>query len=318
MAAKKEMRFMALYKSILDLVGNTPLVELSHFSEANELNATILAKLEYFNPAGSVKDRIAKAIIEDAEKTGKLKPGSVIIEPTSGNTGIGLAAIAAAKKYRVIITMPDSMSVERRNLMKAYGAELVLTPGKEGMKGAISKAEELHKEMPNSIIAGQFTNPVNPATHLATTGPEIWRDTEGKVDIFVAGAGTGGTISGVGEYLKSKNPNVKIVAVEPSDSAVLSGGKPGPHPLQGIGAGFVPDTLNTEIYDEIITVTGDDAYNTGRALARTEGLLTGVSSGAALWAAAELAKRSENNGKTIVVLLPDTGARYLSTPMYSE
>lgn len=312
------MRFMALYKSILDLVGNTPLVELSHFSEANELNATILAKLEYFNPAGSVKDRIAKAIIEDAEKTGKLKPGSVIIEPTSGNTGIGLAAIAAAKKYRVIITMPDSMSVERRNLMKAYDAELVLTPGKEGMKGAISKAEELHKEMPNSIIAGQFTNPVNPATHLATTGPEIWRDTEGKVDIFVAGAGTGGTISGVGEYLKSKNPNVKIVAVEPSDSAVLSGGKPGPHPLQGIGAGFVPDTLNTEIYDEIITVTGDDAYNTGRALARTEGLLTGVSSGAALWAAAELAKRSENNGKTIVVLLPDTGARYLSTPMYSE
>lgn len=312
------MRFMALYKSILDLVGNTPLVELSHFSEANELNATILAKLEYFNPAGSVKDRIAKAIIEDAEKTGKLKPGSVIIEPTSGNTGIGLAAIAAAKKYRVIITMPDSMSVERRNLMKAYGAELVLTPGKEGMKGAISKAEELHKEMPNSIIAGQFTNPVNPATHLATTGPEIWRDTEGKVDIFVAGAGTGGTISGVGQYLKSKNPNVKIVAVEPSDSAVLSGGKPGPHPLQGIGAGFVPDTLNTEIYDEIITVTGDDAYNTGRALARTEGLLTGVSSGAALWAAAELAKRSENKGKTIVVLLPDTGARYLSTPMYSE
>lgn len=309
---------MALYKSILDLVGNTPLVELSHFSEANELNATILAKLEYFNPAGSVKDRIAKAIIEDAEKTGKLKPGSVIIEPTSGNTGIGLAAIAAAKKYRVIITMPDSMSVERRNLMKAYGAELVLTPGKEGMKGAISKAEELHKEMPNSIIAGQFTNPVNPATHLATTGPEIWRDTEGKVDVFVAGAGTGGTISGVGEYLKSKNPNVKIVAVEPSDSAVLSGGKPGPHPLQGIGAGFVPDTLNTEIYDEIITVTGDDAYNTGRSLARTEGLLTGVSSGAALWAAAELAKRSENKGKTIVVLLPDTGARYLSTPMYSE
>lgn len=309
---------MALYKSILDLVGNTPLVELSHFSEANELNATILAKLEYFNPAGSVKDRIAKAIIEDAEKTGKLKPGSVIIEPTSGNTGIGLAAIAAAKKYRVIITMPDSMSVERRNLMKAYGAELVLTPGKEGMKGAISKAEELHKEMPNSIIAGQFTNPVNPATHLATTGPEIWRDTEGKVDIFVAGAGTGGTISGVGEYLKSKNPNIKIVAVEPSDSAVLSGGNPGPHPLQGIGAGFVPDTLNTEIYDEIITVTGDDAYNTGRALARTEGLLTGVSSGAALWAAAELAKRSENKGKTIVVLLPDTGARYLSTPMYSE
>lgn len=309
---------MALYKSILDLVGNTPLVELSRFSEANGLNAAILAKLEYFNPAGSVKDRIAKAIIEDAEKTGKLKPGSVIIEPTSGNTGIGLAAIAAAKKYRVIITMPDSMSVERINLMKAYGAELVLTPGKEGMKGAIEKAEELHKELPDSIIAGQFTNPVNPATHAATTGPEIWRDTNGKVDIFVAGAGTGGTISGVGEYLKSKNPNVKIVVVEPSDSAVLSGGKAGPHPLQGIGAGFVPDTLNTEIYDEIITVTGDDAYNTGRALARTEGLLTGVSSGAALWAAAELAKRSENKGKNIVVLLPDTGARYLSTPMFSE
>lgn len=312
------MRFMALYKSILDLVGNTPLVELSRFLEANGLNAKILAKLEYFNPAGSVKDRIAKAIIEDAEKTGKLKPGSVIIEPTSGNTGIGLAAVAAAKNYRVIITMPDSMSVERRNLMKAYGAELVLTPGKEGMKGAIEKAEELHKELPDSIIAGQFTNPVNPATHLATTGPEIWRDTDGKVDIFVAGAGTGGTISGVGEYLKSKNPNVKIVVVEPSDSAVLSGGKAGPHPLQGIGAGFVPDTLNTEIYDEIITVTGDDAYNTGRALARTEGLLTGVSSGAALWAAAELAKRSENEGKNIVVLLPDTGARYLSTPMFSE
>lgn len=312
------MRFMALYKSILDLVGNTPLVELSRFSEANGLNAKILAKLEYFNPAGSVKDRIAKAIIEDAEKTGKLKPGSVIIEPTSGNTGIGLAAVAAAKNYRVIITMPDSMSVERRNLMKAYGAELVLTPGKEGMKGAIEKAEELHKELPDSIIAGQFTNPVNPATHMATTGPEIWRDTDSKVDIFVAGAGTGGTISGVGEYLKSKNPNIKIVVVEPSDSAVLSGGKAGPHPLQGIGAGFVPDTLNTEIYDEIITVTGDDAYNTGRALARTEGLLTGVSSGAALWAAAELAKRSENKGKTIVVLLPDTGARYLSTPMFSE
>lgn len=309
---------MALYKSILDLVGNTPMVELSRFSEANGLNAKILAKLEYFNPAGSVKDRIAKAIIEDAEKTGKLKPGSVIIEPTSGNTGIGLAAVAAAKKYRVIITMPDSMSVERINLMKAYGAELVLTPGKEGMKGAIEKAEELHKELPDSIIAGQFTNPVNPATHMATTGPEIWSDTEGKVDIFVAGAGTGGTISGVGKYLKSKNPNVKIVVVEPSDSAVLSGREAGPHPLQGIGAGFVPDTLDTEVYDEIITVTGEDAYNTGRALARTEGFLTGVSSGAALWAAAELAKRSENEGKNIVVLLPDTGARYLSTPMFSE
>lgn len=309
---------MALYKSILDLIGNTPLVELSRFSEANGLNASIFAKLEYFNPAGSVKDRIAKAIIEDAEKTGKLKPGSVIIEPTSGNTGIGLAAVAAAKNYRVIITMPDSMSVERINLMKAYGAELVLTPGKEGMKGAIEKAEELQKELPGSIIAGQFTNPVNPATHMATTGPEIWRDTDGKVDIFVAGAGTGGTISGVGKYLKSKNPNVKIVVVEPSDSAVLSGGKAGPHPLQGIGAGFVPDTLDTEVYDEIITVTGDDAYNTGRALARTEGFLTGVSSGAALWAAAELAKRSENEGKNIVVLLPDTGARYLSTPMFSE
>lgn len=312
------MRFMALYKSILDLVGNTPMVELSRFSKANGLNAKILAKLEYFNPAGSVKDRIAKAIIEDAEKSGKLKPGSVIIEPTSGNTGIGLAAVAAAKNYRVIITMPDSMSVERINLMKAYGAELVLTPGKEGMKGAIEKAEELHKELPDSIIAGQFTNPVNPATHMATTGPEIWSDTEGKVDIFVAGAGTGGTISGVGKYLKSKNPNVKIVVVEPSDSAVLSGREAGPHPLQGIGAGFVPDTLDTEVYDEIITVTGEDAYNTGRTLARTEGFLTGVSSGAALWAAAELAKRSENEGKNIVVLLPDTGARYLSTPMFSE
>lgn len=309
---------MALYKSILDLIGNTPLVELSRFSKANGINASILAKLEYFNPAGSVKDRIAKAIIEDAEKSGKLKPGSVIIEPTSGNTGIGLAAVAAAKNYRVIITMPDSMSVERRNLMKAYGAELVLTPGKEGMKGAIEKAEELQKELPGSIIAGQFTNPVNPATHMATTGPEIWRDTEGKVDIFVAGAGTGGTISGVGKYLKSKNPNVKIVVVEPSDSAVLSGGKAGPHPLQGIGAGFIPDTLDTDVYDEIITVTGEDAYNTGRSLARTEGFLTGVSSGAALWAAAELAKRSENEGKNIVVLLPDTGARYLSTPMFSE
>lgn len=309
---------MALYKSILDLIGNTPLVELSRFSKANGINASILAKLEYFNPAGSVKDRIAKAIIEDAEKSGKLKPGSVIIEPTSGNTGIGLAAVAAAKNYRVIITMPDSMSVERRNLMKAYGAELVLTPGKEGMKGAIEKADELQKELPGSIIAGQFTNPVNPATHMATTGPEIWRDTEGKVDIFVAGAGTGGTISGVGKYLKSKNPNVKIVVVEPSDSAVLSGGKAGPHPLQGIGAGFIPDTLDTDVYDEIITVTGEDAYNTGRSLARTEGFLTGVSSGAALWAAAELAKRSENEGKNIVVLLPDTGARYLSTPMFSE
>ena len=309
---------MAIYKSTLDLVGNTPLVEVNNFSKKNNLEAKLLVKLEYFNPAGSVKDRIAKAIIEDAEKKGILKEGSVIIEPTSGNTGIGLAAVAAAKGYRLIITMPETMSVERRNLMKAYGAELVLTDGAKGMKGAIAKADELAKEIPNSFIAGQFVNPVNPATHKATTGPEIWNDTEGKVDIFVAGVGTGGTISGVGEYLKSKNPDVKIVAVEPASSPVLSKGEAGPHKIQGIGAGFVPDTLNTEVYDEIITVENDDAFVTGRAFAKAECVLVGISSGAALWAAKELAKRPENKGKTIVALLPDTGDRYLSTPLFSE
>lgn len=309
---------MAIYKSALDLVGNTPLLEVTHFEKDNNLEATVLVKLEYFNPAGSVKDRIAKAIIEDAEKTGKLKPDSVIIEPTSGNTGIGLASVAAAKGYRLIITMPETMSVERRNLMKAYGAELVLTDGAKGMKGAIAKANELAKEIPNSFIAGQFTNPVNPATHKATTGPEIWNDTEGKVDIFIAGVGTGGTLSGVGEYLKSKNPDVKIVAVEPATSPVLSKGTAGPHKIQGIGAGFVPDTLNTKIYDEIITVENEDAFATGKAFPKQEGVLVGISSGAALWAAKELAKRPENKGKTIVALLPDTGDRYLSTPLFSE
>lgn len=309
---------MAIYKSALDLVGNTPLLEATHFEKDNNLEATVLVKLEYFNPAGSVKDRIAKAIIEDAEKTGKLKPDSVIIEPTSGNTGIGLASVAAAKGYRLIITMPETMSVERRNLMKAYGAELVLTDGAKGMKGAIAKADELAKEIPNSFIAGQFTNPVNPATHKATTGPEIWNDTEGKVDIFVAGVGTGGTLSGVGEYLKSKNPDVKVVAVEPATSPVLSKGTAGPHKIQGIGAGFVPDTLNTKIYDEIIPVSNEDAFSTGKAFPKQEGVLVGISSGAALWAAKELAKRPENKGKTIVALLPDTGDRYLSTPLFSE
>lgn len=309
---------MAIYKSALDLVGNTPLLEVTHFEKDNNLEATVLVKLEYFNPAGSVKDRIAKAIIEDAEKTGKLKPDSVIIEPTSGNTGIGLASVAAAKGYRLIITMPETMSVERRNLMKAYGAELVLTDGVKGMKGAIAKANELAEEIPNSFIAGQFTNPVNPATHKATTGPEIWNDTEGKVDIFIAGVGTGGTLSGVGEYLKSKNPDVKIVAVEPATSPVLSKGTAGPHKIQGIGAGFVPDTLNTKIYDEIITVENEDAFATGKAFPKQEGVLVGISSGAALWAAKELAKRPENKGKTIVALLPDTGDRYLSTPLFSE
>ena len=305
---------MAIYKSALDLVGNTPLLEVTHFEKDNNLEATVLVKLEYFNPAGSVKDRIAKAIIEDAEKTGKLKPDSVIIEPT----GIGLASVAAAKGYRLIITMPETMSVERRNLMKAYGAELVLTDGAKGMKGAIAKANELAEEIPNSFIAGQFTNPVNPATHKATTGPEIWNDTEGKVDIFIAGVGTGGTLSGVGEYLKSKNPDVKIVAVEPATSPVLSKGTAGPHKIQGIGAGFVPDTLNTKIYDEIITVENEDAFATGKAFPKQEGVLVGISSGAALWAAKELAKRPENKGKTIVALLPDTGDRYLSTPLFSE
>ena len=309
---------MAIYKSALDLVGNTPLVEAQNFEKANNLDATILVKLEYFNPAGSVKDRIAKAIIEDAEQSGKLKEGSVIIEPTSGNTGIGLAAVAASKGYRIIITMPETMSVERRNLMKAYGAELVLTDGSKGMKGAIAKADELAAEIPNSFIAGQFVNPVNPATHKATTGPEIWRDTEGKVDIFVAGVGTGGTISGVGAYLKEQNPDVKIVAVEPASSPVLSKGEAGAHKIQGIGAGFVPETLDTSIYDEIIPVENDDAFATGKAFAKNEGVLVGISSGAALWAAKELAKRPENKGKTIVALLPDTGDRYLSTPLFAE
>ena len=309
---------MAIYKSALDLVGKTPLLEVQNFEKENNLEATVLVKLEYFNPAGSVKDRIAKAIIEDAEKTGKLKADSVIIEPTSGNTGIGLASVAAAKGYKLIITMPETMSVERRNLMKAYGAELVLTDGAKGMKGAIAKAEELASELPNSFIAGQFTNPVNPATHKATTGPEIWNDTEGKVDIFVAGVGTGGTLSGVGEYLKSQNPNVKVVAVEPATSPVLSKGTAGPHKIQGIGAGFVPDTLNTDIYDEIIAVENEDAFATGKEFPKQEGVLVGISSGAALWAAKELAKRPENKGKTIVALLPDPGDRYLSTPLFSE
>ncbi len=309
---------MAIYKSALDLVGNTPLVEAQNFEKANELEATVLVKLEYFNPAGSVKDRIAKAIIEDAEEKGILKPDSVIIEPTSGNTGIGLAAVAASKGYRLIITMPETMSVERRNLMKAYGAELVLTDGAKGMKGAIAKADELAKELPNSFIPGQFTNPVNPETHKKTTGPEIWKDTEGKVDIFVAGVGTGGTVSGVGEYLKSQNPNVKVVAVEPATSPVLSKGTAGPHKIQGIGAGFVPDTLNTKIYDEVLPVENEDAFATGKEFAKQEGVLVGISSGAALYAAKELAKRPENKGKTIVALLPDTGDRYLSTPLFSE
>ncbi len=309
---------MAIYKSALELVGNTPLVEANNFSEKNKLQAKLLVKLEYFNPAGSVKDRIAKAIIEDAEEKGILKKDSVIIEPTSGNTGIGLAAVAASKGYRIIITMPETMSVERRNLMKAYGAELVLTDGSKGMKGAIAKADELAAEIPNSFIAGQFVNPVNPATHKATTGPEIWKDTEGKVDIFVAGVGTGGTISGVGAYLKEQNPDVKVVAVEPATSPVLSKGEAGPHKIQGIGAGFVPATLNTDVYDEIIAVENEDAFATGRAFAKAEGVLVGISSGAALWAAKELANRPENKGKTIVALLPDTGDRYLSTPLFSE
>lgn len=308
---------MKIYNSVTELIGKTPLLELKNYEAKNKLQASVVAKLEYFNPAGSVKDRIAYAMIEDAEKSGKLKPGATIIEPTSGNTGIGLAAICAAKGYKLIITMPETMSVERRNLMKAYGAELVLTDGAKGMKGAIAKAEELNKTIENSIIAGQFVNPANPAAHKKTTGPEIWEDTDGKVDIFVAGVGTGGTVSGVGEYLKSQNPDVKIVAVEPKSSPVLSEGVAGPHKIQGIGAGFVPDTLNTKIYDEIITVANEDAFETGRAIARTEGVLVGISSGAALYAATELAKREENKGKTIVVLLPDTGDRYLSTPLFA-
>ena len=307
-----------IYTSADLLIGRTPLLELTHIENNLGLKAKILAKLEYSNPAGSVKDRIAKAMIDDAEARGILTPDSVIIEPTSGNTGIGLSAVAAARGYRIIIVMPETMSVERRQLMKAYGAELVLTEGAKGMKGAIAKAEELAKEIPNSFIPSQFTNPANPKAHVETTGPEIWEDTDGKVDIFVAGVGTGGTITGVGEYLKSKNPNVKIVAVEPASSAVLSTGVAGPHKIQGIGAGFAPEVLNTKIYDEIIPVSNEDAFETGRLIGRNEGVLVGISSGSATWAAIELAKRPENEGKTIVVLLPDTGDRYLSTPLFAE
>ena len=306
-----------VYKSIVELIGKTPLVELVNFNEENKLGATIFAKVEGFNPAGSVKDRVAKSIIEDYEKRGILKKGSTIIEPTSGNTGIGLAAIAASKGYRLIITLPETMSVERRNLIKAYGAELVLTDGTKGMKGAIEKAYELNKEIPNSIIAGQFVNPANPKAHYETTGPEIWNDLEGDIDIFVAGVGTGGTISGVGKYLKEKNQKIKIVAVEPASSAVLSTGVAGPHKIQGIGAGFIPDTLDTTIYDEIITVSNEDAFKTGAEVVKTDGVFIGISSGAALFAAKELAKRPENKGKNIVVLLPDNGDRYLSTPLFN-
>ena len=302
----------------IDLIGNTPLVEVKNIEKELGLEARVLVKLEYFNPAGSVKDRIAKGMIEDAEEKGLLKEGSVIIEPTSGNTGIGLAAIAAAKGYRIILTMPETMSVERRNILKAYGAEIVLTEGAKGMKGAIAKADELAKEIPNSFIPGQFVNPANPATHRATTGPEIWNDTDGDVDIFIAGVGTGGTLTGVGEYLKEKKPDVKIVALEPATSPVLSEGKSGAHKIQGIGAGFVPDVLNTKVYDEIITVENDDAFATGKLLAKHEGVLVGISSGAALWAAIDYAKRPENKGKTIVALLPDNGDRYYSTPLFAE
>ena len=306
-----------IYKTITELVGKTPLVELVNYNEQNKLSATIIAKIEGFNPAGSVKDRIAKAIIEDYEAKGILKKGATIIEPTSGNTGIGLAAIAAAKGYRLIITLPETMSVERRNLIKAYGAELVLTEGAKGMKGAIARAKELNEEIPNSIIAGQFVNPANPKAHYDTTGPEIWEDTDGNIDIFVAGVGTGGTISGVGKYLKEKNPNIKIVAVEPAASAVLSTGVAAPHKIQGIGAGFVPDTLDTTIYDEIITVSNEEAFKTGASVVKSDGVFVGISSGAALYAATILAKREENKGKRIVVLLPDNGDRYLSTPLFN-
>ena len=309
---------MRLYRKITDLIGGTPLLELTNYEKANELNAKIYAKLEYFNPAGSVKDRIAKAMLDDAEEKGLLKPGAVIIEPTSGNTGIGLASVAASRGYKVILTMPETMSVERRNLLKAYGAELVLTEGTKGMPGAIAKAKELAEQTPNSYIPSQFTNPANPAVHLKTTGPEIWADTDGKLDIFVAGVGTGGTLSGVGAYLKSQNPNVKVVAVEPATSPVLSGGKAGPHKIQGIGAGFVPDVLDTKVYDEIIAVENDDAFATGRLIGHKEGVLVGISSGAAVYAALQLAKRPENAGKNIVVLLPDTGDRYLSTPLFAD
>ncbi|MEE3334356.1 MAG: cysteine synthase A [Ruminococcus sp.] len=308
---------MKIYNKITDIIGNTPLLELTNYEKANNLEAKVVGKLEYFNPAGSVKDRIAKAMIDEAESKGVIKEGAVIIEPTSGNTGIGLSAVASSRGYRIILTMPETMSVERRNLLKAYGAELVLTDGSKGMKGAIEKANQLASEIENSFIPSQFTNPANPETHYKTTGPEIWNDTDGKVDIFVAGVGTGGTLSGVGKYLKSQNPDIKVVAVEPATSPVLSKGTPGPHKIQGIGAGFVPDTLNTEIYDEIITVENEDAFKTGKTLANHEGLLVGISSGAAVFAATELAKRPENKGKTIVALLPDTGERYLSTPMFS-
>jgi cysteine synthase A len=309
---------MTIYKRITDLIGNTPLLELSNYDSKHGLAAKIVAKLEYFNPAGSVKDRIAIAMIEDAESKGKIKPGATLIEPTSGNTGIGLAAVAASRGYKVILTMPETMSIERRNLLKAYGAQLVLTEGAKGMKGAIAKAEELIKETPNSFSPSQFENPANPEIHKKTTGPEIWKDTDGKIDFFVSGIGTGGTISGAGEFLKSKNPKLKVIAVEPASSPVLSKGTPGPHKIQGIGAGFVPKTLNTSIYDEIITVENDDAFATGKEIALVEGLLVGISSGAATWAATQIAKRPESKGKVIVVILPDTGERYLSTPMFAE
>lgn len=309
---------MTVYKAISDLIGNTPLVELTHIEEKEGLDASVVAKVEFFNPAGSVKDRIAKKMIEDAEKAGKIKPGATLIEPTSGNTGIGIASVAAAKGYKAIMTMPETMSVERRNLLKAYGAKVVLTDGKTGMKGAIAKAKELAATIPNSFIPSQFENPSNPQAHYESTGPEIWKDTEGKVDIFVAGVGTGGTVSGTGRYLKDQNPNVKVIAVEPATSPVLSQGYAGPHGIQGIGAGFVPNTLDTSVYDEVFTVTNEQAYETGRLIAHNEGMLVGISSGAATYAAIQIAKRPENKGKTIVVLLPDTGERYLSTPMFAE